>query len=225
MDQVFGAEYVSLHVRRSNRAAFNLYTSTLGWASGALDPERSSSADRVWSVKRTLFLTLIIVLYHHNQKVDLCVEVSPGLHKAKKALNTSCSGYSHVKNSESILLFFAKVPDHVFHFVGGSSITHMSKPRRECKLQKAVYLSLEAVTKAKLGYDPLEVNPEDMVRFAMEQPQTMASYSVSDVVATYYLYMTYVHPFIFSLAIIIPMSPDEVLRKGSGTLCEMLLMV
>ncbi|XP_078434598.1 DNA polymerase epsilon catalytic subunit A-like isoform X2 [Wolffia australiana] len=84
---------------------------------------------------------------------------------------------------------------------------------------------LKAVTKAKLGYDPMEVNPEDMVRFAMEQPQTMASYSVSDAVATYYLYMTYVHPFIFSLATIIPMPPDEVLRKGSGTLCEMLLMV
>ncbi|CAN6877612.1 unnamed protein product [Brassica oleracea] len=29
----------------------------------------------------------------------------------------------------------------------------------------------EAVTKAKLGYDPLEVNPEDMVQFAMEKPQ------------------------------------------------------
>lgn len=53
----------------------------------------------------------------------------------------------------------------------------------------------------------------------------MASYSVSDAVSTYYLYTTYVHPFIFSLATIIPMSPDEVLRKGSGTLCEMLLMV
>jgi hypothetical protein len=95
---------------------------------------------------RALFLTLIIVLYHHNQKVDLCVEVSPGLCKAKKALNTSCSGRSHVKNSESILLFFVKAPDHVFHLWGeggGSSITHMSKPRREYKLQKAVYLSLE----------------------------------------------------------------------------------
>ncbi|MED6155492.1 DNA polymerase epsilon catalytic subunit A, variant 2 [Stylosanthes scabra] len=39
---------------------------------------------------------------------------------------------------------------------------------------------LKAVTKAKLGYDPMEVNPEDMVRFAKEKPQTMASYSVSD---------------------------------------------
>lgn len=53
----------------------------------------------------------------------------------------------------------------------------------------------------------------------------MAAYSVSDAVSTYYLYMTYVHPFIFSLCTVIPMSPDEVLRKGSGTLCESLLMV
>ena len=29
----------------------------------------------------------------------------------------------------------------------------------------------QAVTKAKLGYDPLEVNPEDMVRYAKEKPQ------------------------------------------------------
>lgn len=55
------------------------------------------------------------------------------------------------------------------------------------------------VTKAKLGFDPIEVDPEDMLRFAAEQPQTMASYSVSDAVSTYYLYMTYIHPFIFSL--------------------------
>ncbi|DBA81285.1 TPA: hypothetical protein ACH3X2_006902 [Trebouxia sp. C0005] len=84
---------------------------------------------------------------------------------------------------------------------------------------------LKAVTKAKLGYDPVEVHPEDMIRFAAEQPHKMASYSVSDAVATYYLYMTYIHPFIFSLSTIIPMPPDEVLRKGSGTLCEVLLMV
>ncbi len=84
---------------------------------------------------------------------------------------------------------------------------------------------MQAVTKAKLGYNPIEVDPEDMVRFAAEQPQTMAAYSVSDAVSTYYLYMKYIHPFIFSLSTIIPMPPDEVLRKGSGTLCEALLMV
>ena len=64
-----------------------------------------------------------------------------------------------------------------------------------------------------------------MYRYAMEQPQVLAQYSVSDAVATYYLYMKYVHPFIFSLCNIIPLNPDEVLRKGTGTLCETLLMV
>ena len=84
---------------------------------------------------------------------------------------------------------------------------------------------LKSVTKEKLGYNPMELDPEDMTPYAAEKPQTLAQYSVSDAVATYYLYMKYVHPFIFSLCNIIPMNPDEVLRKGSGTLCETLLMV
>ena len=46
----------------------------------------------------------------------------------------------------------------------------------------------------------------------------MAPYSVSDAVATYYLFMKYVYGFIFSLSTIIPMSPDEVLRKGPASL-------
>lgn len=84
---------------------------------------------------------------------------------------------------------------------------------------------LKAVTVAKLGYDPDELDPELMTPYASERPQTLAEYSVSDAVATYYLYMKYVHPFIFSLCTIIPLSPDDTLRKGTGTLCEMLLMV
>ncbi|CAL8111322.1 unnamed protein product [Orchesella dallaii] len=85
--------------------------------------------------------------------------------------------------------------------------------------------NLKAVAKAKLRYNPVELDPEDMCRMASEQPQVLATYSVSDAVATYYLYMKYVHPFIFALCTIIPMEADEVLRKGSGTLCETLLMV
>jgi DNA polymerase epsilon subunit 1 len=84
---------------------------------------------------------------------------------------------------------------------------------------------LKAVTKAKLGYDPVDLNPEDITPFALTRPRDLASYSVSDAVATYYLFMKYVNPFIFSLCSIIPMTPDEVLRKGTGTLCEALLMV
>lgn len=64
-----------------------------------------------------------------------------------------------------------------------------------------------------------------MVDRAKNEPGTMASYSVSDAVATYYLFIKYVEPFIFGLCTIIPMNPDDVLRKGTGTLCESLLMV
>ncbi|KYK54847.1 DNA polymerase epsilon [Drechmeria coniospora] len=84
---------------------------------------------------------------------------------------------------------------------------------------------LKAVTVAKLGYDPDELDPELMTPYAIERPQTLAEYSVSDAVATYYLYMKYVHPFIFSLCTILPLGGDDTLRKGTGTLCEMLLMV
>lgn len=84
---------------------------------------------------------------------------------------------------------------------------------------------LKAVTKAKLNYNPVELDPEDMLPFASTNPQLLASYSVSDAVATYYLYMKYVHAFIFSLSMILPLTPANVLRKGSGTLCEQLLMV
>ncbi|CAD5218192.1 unnamed protein product [Bursaphelenchus okinawaensis] len=85
--------------------------------------------------------------------------------------------------------------------------------------------NLKAATRAKLRYDPEEVDPEEMVQMAIDEPQKMANYSVSDAVATYYLYTKYVHPFVFALCTIIPLGPDDVLRKGSGTLCEALLMV
>ncbi|OUC43799.1 hypothetical protein D917_09513 [Trichinella nativa] len=85
--------------------------------------------------------------------------------------------------------------------------------------------NLKACARIKLRYDPVELDPEELVPMARSKPQTVANYSVSDAVATYYLYMIYVHPFTFALCTIIPMNPDDVLRKGSGTLCEALLMV
>jgi len=83
---------------------------------------------------------------------------------------------------------------------------------------------LKAVTKAKLGYDPVELDYELQVEYARTKPQELAEYSVSDSVATYFLYMKMIHDFIFALCTIIPSNPDEVLRRGSGVLCEYLLM-
>ena len=56
------------------------------------------------------------------------------------------------------------------------------------------------MTKYKLGYDPVEIDPEDMVRFAAERPHRMAAYSVSDAVATYYLYMKCVVMMVVTIA-------------------------
>jgi DNA polymerase epsilon subunit 1 len=83
---------------------------------------------------------------------------------------------------------------------------------------------LKKVTVAKLGYDPVELDPEKMMDYARNRPNDLAAYSVSDALATYYLYYKMIHDFIFALCTIIPSHPDDVLRKGSGTLCEELLM-
>ncbi|KAF4695117.1 hypothetical protein FOZ60_005854 [Perkinsus olseni] len=111
-------------------------------------------------------------------------------------------------------------------FWSGKFMTHMDC---YCWVKRDSYLpqgsqGLKAVTRAKLKYDPVELDPELMVPFAREQPQELASYSVSDALATYHLYCKYIHDFVFALASIIPMNPDDVLRRGSGTLCEALLM-
>lgn len=63
----------------------------------------------------------------------------------------------------------------------------------------------------------MELDPEEMCRMASEEPQELANYSVSDAVATYYLYMKYVHPFCYALCTIIPMEPDEVILKSTYT--------
>lgn len=83
---------------------------------------------------------------------------------------------------------------------------------------------LKDVTKIKLGYFPDEIDPEDMLRCAYEDPQRLASYSVSDSVATYFLYLKYVHSHILSLCSLIPYPPVHILCRGAGTLCESLLV-
>ena len=52
-----------------------------------------------------------------------------------------------------------------------------------------------------------------MTPYARDRPQELATYSVSDAVATYYLFKKYVQSFIFSLCTIIPMNSGDVLRK------------
>ena len=84
---------------------------------------------------------------------------------------------------------------------------------------------MKEVTRKKLHYNPVELDPELMLPYAYDKPNELATYSVSDAVATYYLFKKYIQDFIFSLCQIIPLNSGDVLRKGTGTLCEALLMV
>lgn len=84
--------------------------------------------------------------------------------------------------------------------------------------------TLKQVCRIKLKYNPAEVDPEEMITLAINDPQTLATYSVSDAVATYYLYIKFIHNFVLALSYIIPLAVEDVLRQGSGTLCENLLM-
>lgn len=66
------------------------------------------------------------------------------------------------------MLFVVNLKETVKNFIALSIILSykLADPMHLCYL-----VFFQAVTKAKLGYDPLEVNPEDMVRFAKEKPQ------------------------------------------------------
>ncbi|KAF9765064.1 DNA polymerase epsilon catalytic subunit A [Nosema granulosis] len=83
---------------------------------------------------------------------------------------------------------------------------------------------LKAVTKLKLGYVPEEVEPEDMCSMAQNNPDAMAKYSVSDAVATYFLFTKFVLPHVYSLASLVPYPPHEVSCLATETLCEALLI-
>lgn len=83
---------------------------------------------------------------------------------------------------------------------------------------------LKNVTQVKLNYFPDELDPESLIILAKENPQILASYSVSDSVACHAIYTRFVNLFIFSLCTLIPLNSLDVLEKGSGTLCEALLI-
>lgn len=52
--QVYEAEYVSLHVRRSNRAAFNLYTETLGYKIHDVEAKYYADGEDAYDMRKHL---------------------------------------------------------------------------------------------------------------------------------------------------------------------------
>ena len=53
MEQVMGAHYVSLHVRRSNRAAFRLYSQTLKYAINGVEKGYYADGEDAYDMRCT----------------------------------------------------------------------------------------------------------------------------------------------------------------------------
>ncbi|KAH6929490.1 hypothetical protein HPB50_000866 [Hyalomma asiaticum] len=54
MVECFNAKYVSLHVRKSNRAALHLYTNTLGFMINEIEPKYYADGEDAYAMKRDL---------------------------------------------------------------------------------------------------------------------------------------------------------------------------
>lgn len=79
---------------------------------------------------------------------------------------------------------------------------------------------LKDVARSKLQFEADDVDPELMMKLALEAPHTMLHYNISDIVATYLLNQKFVENFIFALGSIVPLTPDNLLRKGTGSICD-----
>lgn len=54
MIECFNAKYVSLHVRKSNRAALNLYTNTLKFKINEIEPKYYADGEDAYAMRRNL---------------------------------------------------------------------------------------------------------------------------------------------------------------------------
>ncbi|XP_025602468.2 LOW QUALITY PROTEIN: N-alpha-acetyltransferase daf-31 [Athalia rosae] len=67
MVECFGAKYVSLHVRRSNRAALNLYTSSLQFEVSEVEPKYYADGEDAYAMKRDLSSFYLLKNAANNQ--------------------------------------------------------------------------------------------------------------------------------------------------------------
>lgn len=72
MQQVFGAEYVSLHVRKSNRAAFKLYTETLQYKIHDMEAKYYADGEDAYDMRKQLKGKKHHLHHHHHHAGGCC---------------------------------------------------------------------------------------------------------------------------------------------------------
>ncbi|GAA0158264.1 acetyltransferase [Lithospermum erythrorhizon] len=81
MEQIYGAEYVALHVRKSNKAAFNLYTGTLGYKIHDVEAKYYADGEDAYDMKKQLKGKKTQHQHHHHHHGGGCCS---GDHKAEE---------------------------------------------------------------------------------------------------------------------------------------------
>ncbi|KAL2491635.1 Acyl-CoA N-acyltransferases (NAT) superfamily protein [Abeliophyllum distichum] len=80
MEQVYGAEYVSLHVRKGNKAAFNLYTETLGYTIHDVEAKYYADGEDAYDMRKQLKGRKHYHHHHHHHHGGGCCsgDLNPG---------------------------------------------------------------------------------------------------------------------------------------------------
>ena len=92
MEEVFEAEYVSLHVRKSNRAAFHLYTHTLGYKIHDLEAKYYADGEDAYDMRKLL---------KGKPEKEVSAPEGKGLEKEKKSRDGKVSSAKGVKEPSS----------------------------------------------------------------------------------------------------------------------------
>ncbi|KAG0527674.1 hypothetical protein BDA96_06G253500 [Sorghum bicolor] len=82
MEQVFDAEYVSLHVRQSNRAAVNLYTSTVGYQIHGIEAQYYADGENAFGMRKPLRQPQPKKHHHHHHAAP--VGAAPTTHLRRR---------------------------------------------------------------------------------------------------------------------------------------------
>lgn len=83
---MYGAEYVSLHVRKGNKAAFNLYTETLGYTIHDVEAKYYADGEDAYDMRKQLKERKHHHHHHHHHHGGACC--SGDLKPGEKAAST-----------------------------------------------------------------------------------------------------------------------------------------
>lgn len=100
MVENFGAKYVSLHVRVSNRAALNLYEKTLKFDRSEVEPKYYADGEDAYAMRKDLAGFNMVEPSKYDSEDESCLSIEPGLKSLsiESKEETCCKG-SHNSTS------------------------------------------------------------------------------------------------------------------------------